>query len=436
MKTNYENLILEKLLDRYEKSAHYRQTATANRRVMLRLGPSSRDFQEYVIESLEIRLAINQAVLNLTAAGLVKFEWERYQQNNVLATVWLQLDRVQEAYQMLDRTPAAEIVQAILTQIEKLLTVLSVAGTGGSLATLNREWVVPALIDIQARVSTSRKLAPLLPEDAVLAHDLLIALEKICSDGFVETSLRVFSSQCFRNSKYFEQNLRGRLLSLLRRYHPLLCSQEPDSNPVDDDLLILTGLFRNPEIFEFCGPLCLIFKKENGEANLDMGVFSAGACLNSNNLNHLLMIDSSRIRRFLLIENRTSYEVYLRKERQPDELVFYHGGFHSLAKQRFLNLVVKSLPACIPVLHWGDIDLGGLRILVQIRSNVAPCLQPWRMDRQTLLACQERAMPISPDYRQAVEKALTDPLLADYRDVLQAMLEMGLRLEQENLVDF
>jgi len=135
------------------------------------------------------------------------------------------------------------------------------------------------------------------------------------------------------------------------------------------------------------------------------------------------------------IESRTSYEVYPHKEKQADELVFYHGGFHSLAKKRFLKFIIDSLAADVPVLHWGDIDLGGLRIFSQICTNVAPGLQPWRMDRQTLQASQTRGLPLSPAYRQAVEKTLADPLMADFADVLKAMLEMNLRLEQENLAD-
>lgn len=153
-----------------------------------------------------------------------------------------------------------------------------------------------------------------------------------------------------------------------------------------------------------------------------------------------MAVDTSRISRLLFIENRTNYESYINGEHQTEsrrttELVVYHGGYHGPAKSRFFRMLVRALPAGAQVLYWGDIDLGGLRIFQQIRSNIAPGLQPWRMDAQTLLANRDKALPFSDNYRQALEKALADPAMQDFRDVIESMLATGLRLEQEALIE-
>ena len=253
----FDHLILDRLLDRYENSAHYRRTAATSRRVLLRLGPESRDLPEYDIENLESRLAAHIAVKQLATAGFVGYEWARYQQDNVLASVWLILDRVDAAYAWLGRMPGAEIAQAVLGQINSLLESLSAAVSDDSLAAMNRAWVQPALLTMQARIGSTLKLTPLLPANFQLAGEILQTLGRITQTGFAETAMRVFSSQCFQDSKYFENYLRSRLIALMRRFHPQLADQESDEQLPDDDVLRLTGIFRNPEIFEFCGPLVM-----------------------------------------------------------------------------------------------------------------------------------------------------------------------------------
>ena len=45
-----EFLILNKLLDKFEKSSHYRGTSLSNRRVIIKLGSRSLDLKEYDID--------------------------------------------------------------------------------------------------------------------------------------------------------------------------------------------------------------------------------------------------------------------------------------------------------------------------------------------------------------------------------------------------
>lgn len=445
---DHERLILGKLLAKYENSAHYRETASVGRRVLLKLGPQSRDLKEYDIEQVEQKESIHAAVRRLAGDGLIGFEWERFNQGNVLATVWLNLEKIAEAYARLGLTPKRETVDSILTMIGELLTDEATApavplsavdpGLRGEPAEpSNRQWILPALHDMQERIRSSGRLTPLLPEDPDLARDVLTALRELLKAGFSETYIRVFSLLCYQDSKTFEKKVRSRLLLLVRRYHPLLVESAEGESDGDEDLMALIGLFRNPEIYEFCGPVRMTFgspSKDSAEQTIGYAVFRQGACLHSASVKDLTSVDTSRVHRLLFIENRTSYDAYIRSEHAADELVVYHGGFHGPTKLRFFRALADALAAQVAIQHWGDIDLGGLRIFLKIRQSIAPSLQPWRMDRATLMVLKEKAVPFSTSYRKALERSLSDPQFTDFQDLIRAMLETGLRLEQEAFI--
>jgi len=456
---DFERLILEKLITRYENSAHYRETATVDRRVMLKLGPHSRDLKEYDIEQPEQKHAIHEAVLHLNESGLIRYEWERFNKGNVLSIVWLNLESIEKIYERLGRRPKRETVDTIRNVIHKMLDEATVReedlknpGLPTVTEPINKSWIISSLQEMKVRIDSTGRLTPLLPDDLSLAGDLLTVLRELMNLEFSEKYVRVFSLQCFQDSKYFEKNMLSRVLMLVRRFHPMMSEAgEADATDEvsDDSLLALIGLFRNPEIYEFCGPVELSFRLNpdkdvfvpesdttslHGQTGtLNYGVFRFGSALHSSSIADLKSIDASRIRRLLFIENRTSYHAYIRSERLPGELVVYHGGFQGLTRLRFFCALAAATAPDATIHHWGDIDLGGIQIFLKLRQSI-PTLQPWRMDRSTLLAMREKALLFSPAYRKALQKAMDNPAYADFHDLIHAMLETGLRLEQEAFI--
>ena len=456
---DYERLILEKLIVKFESSAHYRETAAVGRRVMLKLGPHSRDLKEYDIEQPDQKQAIHAAIFHLYDAGLIQYEWERFNKGNVLSTVWLNLEAIETVYERLGRRPKRETVDTIRNVITKMLNEATVCEENlkkSELPTvaesINMPWIISTLQEMQVRIDSTGRLTPLLPDDPSLAGDLLTVLRELMNLEFSEKYVRVFSLQCFQDSKHFEKNVLNRLLMLVRRFHPML-SEAGETDAADevgdDSLLALIGLFRNPEIYEFCGPVGLSFRS-NSEKDIlvpesdttslhdqtdiiNYGVFRFGSALHSSSIADLKSVDASRISRLLFIENRTSYDAYIRSERLPGELVVYHGGFQGLTKLRFFCALAAAMAPDAMIRHWGDIDLGGIQIFLKLRQSISK-LQPWRMDRSTLLAMREKAMLFSPAYRIALRKAMDNPAYSDFHDLIQAMLETGLRLEQEAFI--
>lgn len=87
------------------------------------------------------------------------------------------------------------------------------------------------------------------------------------------------------------------------------------------------------------------------------------------------------------------------------------------------------------LLHWGDIDLGGIRIFQLLQSRFFPGLRPYRMDAETLLRYEAQAAPVSDEYADRLRQALDDPRYAQWLPVFQVMLERRIRLEQESIAD-
>ena len=54
--------------------------------------------REYDIENTDQKTAVHAAIEKLAGAALIEYEWERFNRGNVLALVWLNLEKIDIAY--------------------------------------------------------------------------------------------------------------------------------------------------------------------------------------------------------------------------------------------------------------------------------------------------------------------------------------------------
>lgn len=92
-------VILNRLLDKFENSKHLSEPNTSRRRVMLRI--DKRELPEYQYEDAVVRDAYNIAARELEQQALVRLEWARKQ--SVLSCIVLDLERVAQCYECADR---------------------------------------------------------------------------------------------------------------------------------------------------------------------------------------------------------------------------------------------------------------------------------------------------------------------------------------------
>jgi len=351
MKMKTEFLILNKLLDKYEKSSHYRETSLSNRRVIIKLGSRSLDLKEYDIETYDKKKQIHTAVTHLSEMNLIGYKWERAEEGNILAEIWLSLENLDSAYREVGRIPKKDMVNDILSQIQQTLSSFTIPPIDSDTGS----WILPALEEIYNSSKTSLSLSSALPAEYELARAFLKALKDLSRPNFSETSIRAFSLSCFHDSKYLEKNILSRLLSFVRNQCPNFRDIPAEEAVPEIELLEAVNLYRNPEIYEFCGAIQITFQAShlNTYLTIDYGIFGRGATLHSGSLTDVISMNAPEISKVLFIENRTNYEDYIAGKRTSDELVIYHGGFHNKKKANFFRFLVNAVPSTAEIYHWG-----------------------------------------------------------------------------------
>ena len=82
------------------------------------------------------------------------------------------------------------------------------------------------------------------------------------------------------------------------------------------------------------------------------------------------------------------------------------------------------------MLHWGDLDAGGLRILAHLRENIGD-IAPVAMSPAIFDAYRAFAQPLTPTDLTTLTALRKHAALADCVSLIDTMLVAGKKLEQE-----
>lgn len=335
-------------------------------------------------------------------AGWVRLRWVRGEEGNLLDRVALCAEATAQVYAYLGRIPA-EAQQAAFTAL--LAQHRSRLGPD-----------LPLLAELEARLAAGRSVAPFQLADAQRNEDLLRALAELASlDG--EVPERDFSARVLGDSKRLSM-LKPALLRLLRRVRPELAGLP------DEEAWAALGILPNPGHIYLHGPLTL----QLGGSIVEVSAFRPDVGLPVGALSQFEVI-ALRARYVLTIENRTPYYDYL-AALPGDGLILYLGGFPNRARRLVLQRLAEAAPAT-PLYHWGDLDYGGFAILAHLRRTLGCPVHPHRMDRAVLAQHAAAGRPLSRADRHHLQRLLHDSTLADCHGVIQALLDRGIKLEQE-----
>ena len=409
LKHNYKKMIMQVLIKKYEKSNIFKTREEQQRRIMVKAS----DFKKVDFENYEQKSTFFEALRDLKNDGLLDYSWIRFEEGNLLNAIWLNQD--QEAITRAYKVTGLEVTYNVY---EKMVETLN------SYAFKNYDWMDTLKQDLIQRFNRSGKFGNLLTMDPEIDSELIRCMIELDKLSFTSVHERVFSASVFGDSKFFQNNLKSRFESVIRRYN------EMDE---DVDALQMVCLYANPELIYFCGSIHLVL--ESG--NYDAIALDQGAVLLGNYVREIREIKPSKsIRTIISIENRATYELMI--WHKPEQvLLVYHGGFASSVKRQFFAWLYRSFPEA-DYYHWSDIDLGGVRILRTLK-NIIPKVKPMLMDEMTLLKHRDVAIEIHGLYKEKIEKMLENEMKnekdsdRDCRMILEGILKLGLRLEQENI---
>jgi len=409
-----QNKILSALLDKYERSSFFREQTQPTRKIRLAFynGSGKSDFPYYDIEQSEQRITVNRAVEYLRTLDLLSFVWMKGETNHIIAEVWLNMDNLEYVYRLVGRKAKVAVIDEVLAALAKVQNQIA------------SPWFQAFLCDAYDLISRKRSIVNPIPSNLQEREDLLKAICTIDEMNGTELTERAFSLKRFGDSKQFERTVKTRIVGILRKY------QEGDDDARDDDLLRQVGIFKYPELFEFCGNVSLSF----GAKTIDFAPLHFGGSVYISDLQNSALEISPDTKRILSIENRANYIEYIRRNKNEHEIVLYHAGQYSPSKKKFFMAIQQAMPIECTWSHWGDIDFGGFSMLARLRREIDATITPYRMDISELSRYSQLAAPIADTYAERLTILAQQDELCDCADCLTYMAANKLRLEQESML--
>ena len=408
-----QSVILNRLLDKYENSKHLSEPGTSTRRVMLRI--EKKELPEYLYEDAAIRDSYNEAALELEKQHLVQLKWVKG--CPVLSAVILCLDRIIPCYAAAERVHPRVRAKQVSDAVRIALAGVAVP------------WIMAWKEDVCKSADEQMKVPAFCKKDDASLRDLLGALRGYAAlSGSI--TMRAFSSRCFSDTKYFERNVRDLFLTIARKYDTELALACDENKLGEREQLAFLGIYARPELYELAGN-CTI---QTSQGSICIGAAPYGLALPSTLVDFIMEIDLTAIRSITFIENKTNYDAYVMSEKQPEELVVYHGGFLSPQKKRLIASIAHAASETMKIRFWADIDTGGFRMFRHLQELI-PSLTPMRMSGEFVDSFHEHGLARSEAYLSSLRIDMENGKYPLFRDAIERILNYGVTIEQETFLN-
>jgi len=406
-------LILTRLLEKYENSMHVREPNASSRRVMLRI--QRNELPEYVYETAEIRDRFNEAARSLERERLVKVE--RLKDRPVVTAIILNLEpeQLRKAYIEAGRTHPMLAAEDFCAFIEN------------ELSEVKTPWIKAWRDDTCQKIRKTLRLPAICKQGHEFAREFVGLLGYYDSLNGAAMTARALSIACFQNSKRFEQDFQPVFIREARRFDPDIAEISGQDEYGAREILALMGVYSQPELYQLSGHCRVIMR--SGEFSLSP-LFPYGIAIQGPVADDIESFDLQGIRKITFIENLTNYYEYLRTEIARDELAVYHGGFISPGKRQFFEKISESMTIDIETHFWADIDLGGFRMF-RLLQKVFPGLRPMRMSAEEVAAYAQKGLARDAKYLARLQTALDSGEFPMFDEAIREILRCEVTIEQE-----
>lgn len=383
-----QQTILNKLLDKYEKSVSFigkNKHQQSFRERIIKLFPKYEDISDF--HTFE---QVNNAI-----EELVRLEYISTTKTpaNLYEEVELNVIHIEEIYLYLNRTNKRTMHE----QLAKLLYRYK-----------DKNIVLQQYCENQLIAIKKNKSVKYFKGNINEYEHLLKALAEV----FLvkeETFIREFSIKIFGDSKTFDK-IASNVESILLEY---------GDYPDEENVLAYVNLVKLPSYVFFKGKGKLII---NGQV-IDCSNFNADIGIS---MNMIKQIDTIEItgESLITIENLTTFHRY----NAPNQFVIYLGGYHNEVRRELLKLMAQQ-NNMKQFYHFGDIDAGGLYILEHLKRRTGIAFKAYKMDKETLIKYKRYAKPLTDNDKKRLLKLKEQYI--NYEEVVNYMLENNIKLEQE-----
>ena len=295
---------------------------------------------------------LHAALINAENGGCIQLEWgKHYQKNNLKRIILVSGPKLASWLNI----PLAKEIADVSRK-----DVMAAAKNGP-------DWVMTVARNILEGWGKGRAVHRLDPGDTAGAIRLLTALACVANGQHTGLDLRTFSARCLGDSKYMERQ---------KSRFATIWNQQFNTGLDPDELFESLGLLKFAPPAFLKGP-CLI---KLGGSQIDLANAKTYIGLPPDLVSDITFVQPPDY--VLTIENLASFNRHIR-EINDNGLVVFSSGFLSPGSSKILRLLDSLLPK-INFYHWGDIDVGGLRIATHIQSQLGKRLNLHLMDAKIL----------------------------------------------------
>jgi hypothetical protein len=360
-------------------------------------------------ERWQYREDFNEAAQSLAAHGLIRITW--INRGVLIDKIHFSLEHIPEFFSRTGAENKQDLMAAVKAQILACQS------------TCHTSWIKAYLHDLLDEMERRKEL-PVSIRDEIKRECLFKTLIGLEQNNATDIHQRTFSKKFLGNSKTFEQEVRSRLISVLKRY------TEVDGAMSDEEVLAEFGIEKTTSELFLKGPLVI----KLGGKLIDLSTFPHGLALDIKTLKEA-EIAMVRFSNLLSIENKANF--LKAREENLRNLVVFSSGFYSPGKRQFLQKIrdyVKDKGLEVEYYHWGDLDFGGFRIFKQIKTQIFPEVKPYKMDLPTFRSALELGESFKDNQEQNLRKLLSDPELVEFIPLIKELLAERKTLEQEALL--
>ena len=448
----YDRLLLNNLMDSYEKSL----LSSGKNKVQIRIAMtfSKRNLPEYFDESSIVYEEIHVAANELEKHGFLTIQWKNRKPGTIIEKIILNAEKVDEVYQYLGRTPKADDEKLTREILEEYLTkscspnIYQQCSDSKKSVQLFAENFVHYLLQ---RLDMGKPVKEYIDiSNQAQTRELLRVLEAI-EGNQKESYIREFSIEHLGDSKKLE-NMLGLIGKIMRRFG----SGYEDMGT--EEILAEYQIYHTPNYVYFKGDCYLVKndlekkrlsgsyfgrregeKQSNFDVYINLAALQQGIGISGEDIETICLSGISHVKQIITIENLTTFYRW----NEPDSMLIYLGGYHNQVRRNLLKMICKQLPQA-RYLHFGDIDVGGFEIYLDLCRKTGIPFQLYHMGIPELEKFAKYGRKLTENDNRRLDKMIEklenseNVCCQEIVMVLKYMKITQLKLEQEcmNLRDF
>ncbi len=403
----YENKILNALLDSYERSSLSRKEN--KKTIHISFAITEKTMPTYFDENSLTFELIHAAAGHIEELGFGRSVWKNGKKNHILQKIVLCEECVEEIYRYLGRTPKTEKEFGQLRLLEELKEEYTTPVAGNFI-----HWLI-------CRLKDGKSVKEYLELDNSGATRELVRAVFLLETNEADVYMREFSVQCFGNSKEMEKKT-GLIGKVMRNFSDTYTEWENDA------IFAEYRVYRTPNYVYMKGYGSLRIG-DPGSYRVKLDSLKQGIGLSGEDLDTLEWEKDVPVKKIITVENLTTFFRW----KEEESVLIYLGGYHNAVRRKLLKKLYKTFPEA-EYFHFGDIDVGGFEIYRNLCTRTEIPFQTYKMGISELKQYEQYTKRLTLNDIRRLEVLLKKDEYEPVWSVLMYMKERGIKLEQESIL--